>query len=321
MKFGVFVPQGWKMDLTEIADPVEQYEAMTAVAKAVDANPAYDSIWLYDHFHTVPTPRRLTTFECWTATATLARDTTRVHLGQMVGCNGYRNPALYAKIASTVDVAAQGRLYAGIGAGWYEHEWRAYGYAWTDTPTRMRRFREAVGIIHAMWTEDSPEFKGEHYAIERPINEPKSARPGRKIPLWIGGGGEQVTLRLVAQYGDACNVVGDSATIRHKLDVLRGHCEKVGRDYDQITKSTQIRIHLIEPGDDPEKASAPYRGDHYTWERYQSEMLVGTIDQVRSEVERLMADGIDYLILYIAKAAYEPELVQYVSDEVVKKYG
>ncbi len=114
---------GWQMDLTEIADPIEQYEAMTAVGKAADAGP-WDSIWLYDHFHTVPEPTMNSVFECWTATSTLARDTSRVNIGQMVGCNGYRHPALYAKIASTVDVASHGRLYAGLGAGWYEHEWK-----------------------------------------------------------------------------------------------------------------------------------------------------------------------------------------------------
>ncbi|MCA9879768.1 MAG: LLM class flavin-dependent oxidoreductase, partial [Thermomicrobiales bacterium] len=119
VKFGVFVPQGWRMDLVDIADPVEQFEAMTAVAKAADTDPAWDSIWVYDHFHTVPEPTLETTFECWTITATLSRDTERVKIGQMVGCNGYRNTAIYAKIASTVDVASHGRLYAGIGAGWY----------------------------------------------------------------------------------------------------------------------------------------------------------------------------------------------------------
>ena len=122
----------------------------------------------------------------------------------MVGCNGYRNPALYAKIASTVDVASHGRLYAGIGAGWYEHEWRAYGYGWPETPVRMRMFREAVEIIHKMWTEDYPQFEGRHYTIDGPINEPKGVRKPHPS-LWIGGGGEKVTLKLVAQYGDACN--------------------------------------------------------------------------------------------------------------------
>src|SRR4051794_31512484 len=160
VRFGVFVPQGWRLDLVEIRDPVEQFEAMTAVAKAADDDPAWDSVWVYDHFHTVPRPELETTFECWTTTATLARDTSRVNIGQMVSCNGYRNPALFAKIASTVDVASHGRLYAGIGAGWYEHEWRAYGYGFPETPERMRMFREAVEIIHKMWTEDYPRFQG-----------------------------------------------------------------------------------------------------------------------------------------------------------------
>src|ERR687893_1534679 len=152
-RFGVFVPQGWRMDLAEIEDPIEQFETMTRVARAADED-GWDSIWVFDHFHTVPTPELETCFEAWTISATLARDTQNVKIGQMVGCNGYRNPALYAKIASTVDVASHGRLYAGIGAGWYEHEWRAYGFGgagaegtapgdFPAVPERMRMFREA----------------------------------------------------------------------------------------------------------------------------------------------------------------------------------
>ena len=116
MRFGVFVPQGWRMDQVGVGDPIQQFEAMTAVARAADAGP-WTSIWVYDHLHTVPEPTLETTFECWTITATLARDTERVRIGQMVTCNGYRNPALLAKIASTVDVASHGRLDAVIGAG------------------------------------------------------------------------------------------------------------------------------------------------------------------------------------------------------------
>src|SRR5262245_49078611 len=234
---------------------------MTAVARAADANPAWDSIWIYDHFHTVPRPELETTFECWTITATLARDTSRVKIGQMVGCNGYRNPALYAKIASTVDVASHGRLLAGIGAGWYEHEWRAYGYGYPETPVRMRMFREAVEIIHKMWTEDYPVFQGQHYQIDKPINEPKGAQKPH-IPLWIAGGGERVTLKLVAQWGDACNIGRDAETIRHKLEVLKRHCDTLGRDYDEIIKSAEADIVLIDEGDEPEQVRA--RGDFPT---------------------------------------------------------
>jgi alkanesulfonate monooxygenase SsuD/methylene tetrahydromethanopterin reductase-like flavin-dependent oxidoreductase (luciferase family) len=146
MKFGLLVPQGWRMDLVGIADPVEAYETMTSVAQEAEAQ-GFDSIWLFDHFHTVPIPTQEVTFECWTSTAALARDTKRVRIGQMVTCNGYRNPALMAKMASTVDVLSHGRLDFGIGAGWYEHEFRAYGYDYPDGPTRLRQLREAVQII------------------------------------------------------------------------------------------------------------------------------------------------------------------------------
>ena len=115
--FGVFVPQGWKMDLVGIQGPYEQYEAMTRVAKVADETGAYDSIWVYDHFHTVPEPTKNTVFEAWTISAGLARDTQNVKIGQMVTCNGYRNPALLAKMASTVDVMSNGRLLFGLGAG------------------------------------------------------------------------------------------------------------------------------------------------------------------------------------------------------------
>src|SRR5579871_4309019 len=168
VRFGTFVPQGWRMDLAEIADPVEKYEAMTHVAKVADSLPGFDSIWVYDHFHTVPVPTQETTFEAWTITAALTRDTQRVNVGQMVICLGYRNPSLLAKMASTVDVMSHGRLYCGIGAGWYEHEWLAYGYGFPETRARMRAFREATEIIVRMWTEAEPSYSGQFHHIERP---------------------------------------------------------------------------------------------------------------------------------------------------------
>ncbi|MFC3736736.1 TIGR03560 family F420-dependent LLM class oxidoreductase [Paractinoplanes deccanensis] len=287
VSFGVFVPQGWKMDLVEIADPEEQYEAMTAVARVADAGP-WDSIWLYDHLHTWPEPTMNTTFECWTATSTLARDTSRVNIGQMVGCNGYRQPSLYAKIASTVDVASKGRLYAGLGAGWYEHEWKAYGYRWEDVPTRMAEFREAVEIIHKMWTEDRPVFQGKHYSIDAPINQPR-----RKPSFWLGGGGEKVTLKLVAQYADGCNVgAGDPALVRHKLGVLREHCERLGRDYSRIRKSTTIELDLTQ----------------------------STKDTI-GHVERLAEAGADYVLFYIPRVAYDHSHLLRLAEEVVPQFS
>ena len=319
VKFGLFVPQGWKMDLVGIDDPVEQYEAMTAVAKAADAGP-WDSVWVYDHFHTVPKPTMETTFECWTVSATLARDTERVRIGQMVGCNGYRNPALYAKIASTVDVASHGRLNAGIGAGWYEHEWRAYGYGFPEIPERMRMFREAVEIIDKMWTQDRPTFAGKHYTIDGPINEPKSAVRGKKVQLWIGGGGEKVTLRLVAQYGDACNVGRDPELCRHKLEVLKGHCETVGRDYDEIIRSAEADVFLLREGEDPERATAHVRGNS-SLEQFMKGTVVGTPDQVRAHVQALVDAGIDYVIVYMRNLARDREPIERFASEIIPAFA
>ncbi|MCO8269787.1 LLM class F420-dependent oxidoreductase [Actinoplanes sp. TRM 88003] len=286
VRFGVFVPQGWKMDLVEIADPVEQYEAMTQVARLADAGP-WDAIWLYDHFHTVPEPTDNSVFECWTATSTLARDTSRVRIGQMVGCNGYRQPSLYAKIASTVDVASNGRLIAGLGAGWYEHEWKAYGYEWKDVPQRMSEFREAVQVVHKMWTEDRPVFEGKHYQLNGAINQPR-----RKPQFWLGGGGEKITLKLVAQYADGCNVGGGNPeTVAHKLNVLREHCDTLGRDYSEITKSTTIEIDLTE----------------------------STADTI-ARVEKVAEAGADYVIFYIPRVAYDHSHLLRLAEDLVPQF-
>src|ERR1700738_4334885 len=245
LKYGISLPQGWTMDLAGIKDSVEAYETMTRVAQTADES-GFESVWLVDHFHTIPQPSQEVTFEAWTTTAALARDTKRIRIGQMVSCNSYRNPALLAKMASTVDVLSHGRLNFGIGAGWYEHEYRAYGYEYPDAPERLRHLREAVQVILALWTQEEAVFEGEYYQVRGAINQPKGVQKPH-IPLLIGGSGEKVTLKLVAQYADACNVGGDIATIRHKLEVLKQHCEDVGRDYNQIRRTVNIDYCALAP--------------------------------------------------------------------------
>src|SRR5450755_2801432 len=272
MKYGISLPQGWIMDLASIKDPVEAYETMTRVAQTAD-EVGYDSMWLVDHFHTIPQPSQEVTFECWTTTAALARDTKRIRIGQMVTCNSYRNPALLAKMASTVDVLSHGRLNFGIGAGWYEQEYRAYGYDYPDAPQRLRYLREALQVVLAMWTEEEAVFEGNYYQVRGAINQPKGVQYPH-IPLLIGGTGEKVTLKLVAQYGDACEVpLGDTAwrssepglgatppnrgegthlaLIEHKYAVLKQHCEAVGRDYQNIHR---IAAAICVIGDTDEEA-------------------------------------------------------------------
>lgn len=298
MKYGISLPQGWTMDLASIKDPVEAYETMTSVAQTADEY-GYDSVWLVDHFHTIPRPSQEITFEAWATTAALARDTKRVRIGQMVTCNGYRNPALLAKMASTVDVLSHGRLNFGIGSGWYEHEYRAYGYEYPDAPTRLRYLREAIQVILAMWTQEEAVFEGKYYQVRGAINQPKGVQKPH-IPLLIGGGGEKVTLKLVAQYGDACNVSGDLATLEHKFSVIKQHCEAVGRDYNSIHR-TSGTVCII--GDSDEEALA--RVPEMLKARYGSainNVLVGTPDTIRKRIAAYEAAGVQELMIVFPDA-------------------
>lgn len=303
MKYGTLVPQGWRMDLVGISDPVEAYETMTRVAQtAEELN--FDSIWLFDHFHTVPVPTQEPTFECWTSTAALARDTKRIRIGQMVTCNSYRNPALLAKIASTVDVLSHGRLDFGIGAGWYEHEYNAYGYEFPDAPTRLRQLREALQIILKMWTEEEAHFEGKYYQVRGAINQPKGVQKPH-IPIVIGGSGEKVTLKLVAQYGDACNIghLTPEDTAR-KFDIIRKHCEDVGRDYNAIRRTMLLNCAIAET---PEKAHQIAEQGYYGrniggLENLSTRALVGTPDTIRKRLAEYEQAGVQEMILFFQNA-------------------
>ncbi len=234
------------------------------------------------------------------STAALARDTKRVRIGQLVTCNGYRNPALLAKMASTVDVMSHGRLDFGVGAGWFEHEYRAYGYDYPDAPERLRYLREAIQVILAMWTQEEAVFEGKYYQVCGAINQPKGIQKPH-IPLLIGGGGEKVTLKLVAQYADACNIGGDIPTIRHKLDVVKQHCENVGRDYTSIRR-TSSSICVIGESEEAALASLkPYQRDIVTLMR--ASAMIGSPETIRRRIAELEDAGIQELIIWFPDAA------------------
>ncbi len=299
MDFGIIVPQGWRLDLVGIADPAEAYEAMTRVAKEAETL-GFHSLWLYDHFHTIPIPAQEITFECWISTAALARDTAHMRIGQMVTCNSYRNPALLAKMASTVDALSHGRLVLGIGAGWYEHEYRAYGYPYPETGERLGRLHEAIQIILAMWTQDEATFEGTYYQVRGAINQPKGVQKPH-IPLLIGGGGEKVTLRLVAQYGNACNVGGDIATIKHKFAVLKHHCDELGRDYNSIRRTTLIDDCAIAETEEAAIAKlTPAQRNNL--EEMRQTALIGTPTMIRQRLAEYEAAGVQEIIIRFVDA-------------------
>lgn len=300
LQFGVSLPQGWTMDLASIKDPVAAYEKMTDVARTAD-EVGFTSVWLVDHFHTIPQPSQEVTFEAWTTTAALARDTKRVRVGQLVTCNGYRNPALLAKMASTVDVLSHGRLNFGIGSGWYEHEYRAYGYDYPDAPERLRYLREALQVIRAMWTQEEAVFEGKYYQVRGAINQPKGVQKPH-IPILIGGGGEKVTLKLVAQYGDACNVGGSIATIKHKFATIKQHCETVGRDYESIHRTASTFCSLGAT-DEQARAKLPPSALARFGDRVES-ALIGSPATIRQRLADFEEAGVQELIVIF------PEVLQ-----------
>jgi F420-dependent oxidoreductase-like protein len=303
------------LDLVNIKDPIEKYEQMTRFAQELERL-EYDSVWVYDHFHTVPTQQLETTFECWISTAGLTRDTRKIRIGQMVTCNNYRNPALLAKMASTVDVMSHGRLDFGIGAGWYEAEYKAYGYDFPDGPERLRMLNEALQIIHAMWKDDYATFEGKYYSVNGAINEPKGVQKPH-IPLWVGGSGERVTLKLVAKYADACNLSETTPEqYKHKLDVLREHCDNVGRDYNSIIKSSHNFISLIPTGEDPDKVTAPHRHGA-SFEDFSKRTVVGTPQQMIDYFGRLRDTGIEYFVIYFRNDLTRFDTIQMFAEDVM----
>ena len=310
LKYGLIVPQGWRMDLVGIADPIEAYETMTRVALFAE-EVGFDAIWLYDHFHTVPDPTQEVTFECWTSTAALARDTKKVRIGQIVTCNGYRNPALLAKMASTVDVLSHGRLNFGIGSGWYGHEYHAYGYDYPDAPDRLRYLREALQVIHAMWRDEEATFQGKYYQINGAINQPKGVQKPH-IPLLIGGAGEKVTLKLVAQYADACNINNqDTVELARKFAILRDHCESVGRDYNEITRTVEYSVALARSEEEAvrkaqERNINPEKG------------LVGSPATIRRRLHEIEEAGAQEAILYFQDAA-QLDSVRLFAEECIER--
>jgi F420-dependent oxidoreductase-like protein len=266
---------------------------LTEIAQAAD-QAGYEAMYVPDHLTTIP-PSQQIVFEAWSVIAGLARDTSRIRLGQLVTSNSYRNPALQAKMASTVDVLSNGRLTFGIGAGWYEPDYVGYGYDFGSAGDRLRRLREAVQIILSLWTEDETTIEGEHYQLHGAVNQPKGVQQPH-IPLLIAGGGEKFTLRLVAQYADACNIMDSPDVLKRKYAVLQRHCEELGRDYSAIHRTSTTLV-IIRDSDEEARALVPpgiefaYPGDVASY------ALIGTIDTVRARIAAYEASGVQELAL------------------------
>src|ERR671933_576901 len=219
------------------------WDTTLAAARACE-QAGLDSVWLADHFM-VPDEedpeKEVPVFDCFFALGAISSSTSRIRIGELVVGVPYRNPALLAKMLTTLDVVAHGRSIIGLGAAWHDEEFLAYGWPFPSVRERMEMLEEALQVVDRMMTQRPASFSGKHFTVADAYNDPPPVQQPRP-PIMIGGSGEKVTLRLVAQYADFCNVAGDPETVAHKFAVLLQHCERVGRPYDAITRSNDVGI-------------------------------------------------------------------------------
>ena len=334
MRFGLFIPQGWRQDLTGI-EPRDHWQTMSGLATHADQGDAFDSIWVYDHFHATPEPNGEATHEAWSLINAFAASTSRVRLGQMCTCMAYRNPAYLAKVATTADIISGGRVEMGIGAGWYEHEWRAYGYGFPGAGERLEALREGVEIMRELWSTGRSTYTGKHYSTDGALCFPLPLQgdtlpgnPHHGIPLWIAGGGEKKTLRIAAEYADYTNFDGALEGFKHKSEVLRGHCADVGRDFDQIVRSANYNV-VIGETEQEVQDRLDWTRDHYLKAGLSEQVVdgqmaglrsgpaVGTPEQIIENLSALQDQGMTYAIAYFTEAAYDTTGMHLFENHVI----
>ncbi|MBF6130454.1 LLM class F420-dependent oxidoreductase [Nocardia brasiliensis] len=325
MRFGIFIPQGWRLDLVGI-DPADQWRVMRDLAQRADAADIWESLWVYDHFHTVPVPTAEATHEAWTLMSAFAASTSRVRLGQMCTAMSYRNPAYLAKVAATVDLISGGRAEMGIGGGWYEHEWRAYGYGFPSAGERLGRLDEGVQIFRQAWTTGKATLDGRYYQVDEAIVQPLPLQENG-IPLWIAGGGEKKTLRIAAKYAQYTNFSGAPDEFAAKSDILRAHCADVGTDFAAIVRSSNFNAIIASTETEVEERLSAVQaklatviGDDqakgFVDGMFRTSAAVGTPEQVAERLAGLRDLGLGYAILNFPEAAYDTSGIALFEREV-----
>jgi F420-dependent oxidoreductase-like protein len=274
----------------------------------------FDSLWTWDHLYPIVGSREGPILECYTAMAAVATTTTKATIGLMVGANTFRNPALVAKMITTLDHISDGRAVLGIGAAWFEAEHQAFGIPFGEGPAeRLRWLSEALPIMRGMLEGTQPSATGEHYAAKEVQNLPAPVQD--RLPILVGGGGPKVTLRLVAQYADACNLGGSAESVRDKDRILIEHCEAVGRDEKEIERTVGIGVPIIR--DSREEALTVLadifadNGDARLW----TGMPVGTPEDVYEHCAPYVEAGYHHLIFGLP-APYDEETMTRITTEL-----
>ncbi|GAA1211433.1 LLM class F420-dependent oxidoreductase [Pseudonocardia alaniniphila] len=329
LRFGMFVPQGWSHDLAGI-DPAAHWDVMKGLARHADAGP-WESIWVNDHLHAVPTPPPVETgtHEAWSLVAALGAVTERVRLGPVCTCMGFRNPAYLAKVAATCDIVSGGRVEMCVGAGWDEGEWTAYGYGFPPVGERLGMLEEGTEIMRQAWTTGVATLHGKHYQVQDAIVRPLPLQDGG-IPLWIAGGGEKVTLRIAAKYARYSNFDGSPEGFARKSAVLAEHCRDVGTDFDAIVRSSVYYVMVGTSETEVEERIAahearlvPILGVDGAQElirrflRNDGLTLRGTPEQVVERLEEMQARGLAYGVFVFPGAAHDRSSLELFEREVI----
>ena len=295
------------------------YSVTQEIAETAEAS-GLDSVWLMDHLFQIPVvaPETDPILDCWTGLAALAAATSKLKLGTLVAAAGFRPPSVLAKMTSTIDVISNGRFIAGIGAGWCDWEHKAYGLDFPPVGVRMQRLEEAIHVLKAMWTEERATFTGRHFQVEGAVCSPKPVQRPHP-PILIGGSGERVTLRITAQHAQAHNLGGGTPQENaHTLAVLRGHCERLGTDYDAILKTRLQSVMFASSAAEAEAKMERVRPPGCSVEHFKRRTIIGTPDQVAEQLRAYVDVGVQYLIVSVWDAG-ELDPVRTLGEQVLPK--
>jgi F420-dependent oxidoreductase-like protein len=300
------------------------FEQVAEIARVAEQT-GYDALWTSDHLLWDAHSAQRSCLEAWTLLTALASLTTTLRLGTLVSCNSYRHPSILAKTVACLDNISQGRIDCGIGAGWKELEYRAYGIPFPPLGVRMAQLREAVQVLRRLWNHPHASFQGQYYTLEDATCMPKPLQ--KPLPLWIGGQGERKLLRLVAEEADGWNMVLGSTLeqVRHKMAVLQRHCDAVGRDIATIDTSLFVLTYVF----DTEREFAQYLADQArllgpnstaSLDLARQLGLAGSAAQVTETLRRYLACGFDYIVA-LFPFTHERELLQRYAEEVRPHLG
>ena len=304
LQFGLRIPQGWRggnVHLEEENNPIKQFEFSKSIAMTADKI-GFDSLYAYDHlipFFKDDIEKNI--FECFILLSAIATLTNKIKIGQIVTCNSYRNPALLAKMVSTLDVISNGRMELGIGAGWNEKEYHAYGYDFSSHIERIKQLDEALSIIKLMWTKKNVSFEGNHYSVKNAICNPQPIQ--KPYPtIMVGGSGEKYLLKVVAKHANRYNIFfGIPHEMKRKITIIKDYCKDIGRDYKEIQHSVVLPCIITESEEDIMQIAARYKTRDKTVQQYLDHLVggitLGTPEKIIAGLNQYIELGVSHFII------------------------